>query len=298
MLVLYSGHNILFGILMIKSVIRALVPKSLRKNIRSKQNRIKAQNVFHGALRDTDVFLVGHPKSGNTWLAYMLGITLNPDNYDSITLANISDYVPNIHNHDESISRYEHLKSPRVFRNESPVFSNQYPKAIYILRDPRAVLLSYYHHYQHAKQPERTLDNFIEEMLMNGCIKNWEPELVGWDKQVSEWVERSKQQQVKIVRYEDLVEDRTTTLKKLINFAEISCDDNLFSTAIEKGDFKSMQKEELRHGAESYPGEKGDKGLFVRKGKVDSWKEEMPIEVIRKIENKFHVTMKKFGYLP
>ena len=71
---------------------------------------------------------------------------------------------------------------------------------------------------------------------------------------------------------------------RCISFAEIKCKYDIFKLAVEKGNFKSMQKDELKHGAESYPGEKGSKGLFVRKGKVDSWREEMPQESIRNIE--------------
>ncbi len=282
---------------MTKNIIRALIPKSVRKGIRSKQKRIKARNEFQSALRQTDVYLVGHPKSGNTWLAYMLGIILNAEKDDEVTLSSVSQFVPNIHNHDEKIAQFNHLAAPRVFRNESPVFADLYPKTIYIVRDPRAVLLSYYHHSQHAKQQQRTLEAFIDEMLTYGCIKSWEPELIRWDTQVTEWIDRSKKQPVKIIRYEDLVEDRAGNLRDLIDFAEISCEDNLFSLAVEKGNFKSMQKDEMQHGAESYPGEKGSKGLFVRKGKIDSWKEEMSVDVISKIENKFHATMKILGYL-
>lgn len=282
---------------MIINVIKVLIPKSIRKRIRSKQNKIKARSQFQSALRKSDVYLVGHPKSGNTWLAYMLGILLNGENPDRVTLANISEYVPNIHHNDEKITKYDHIDAPRVFRNESPLFPDLYPKTIYIVRDPRAVLLSYYHHYQHAKQPLLTLDEFIEEMLTYGHIKSWEPELIGWDKQVNQWMGRLKEQEVKFVRYEDLVEDREGMLKDLISFAEIKCEDDLFALAVEKGNFKSMQKDELKHGAESYPGEKGSKGLFVRKGKVDSWKEEMPQEIISKIETKFYETMKSLGYL-
>ena len=284
---------------MTKNIIKALIPKSVRKGIRSKQKRIKARSEFQSASRQTDVYLVGHPKSGNTWLAYMLGIVLNAEKHDEVTLANISQYVPNIHNHDEKIAEFNHLDSPRVFRNESPVFPDLYPKTIYIVRDPRAVLLSYYHHSQHAtKQPQRTLEVCIDEMLEYGCIKSWEPALMRWDTQVMQWLKRSESQPVKVIRYEDLVEDRRDNFKDVIDFAGISCDENLLSLAVEKGEFKSMQKDEMQHGAESYPGEKGSKGYFVRKGKIDSWKKEMSGDIISKIENKYHATMKTLAYLP
>jgi hypothetical protein len=73
-------------------------------------------------------------------------------------------------------------------------------------------------------------------------------------------------------------------------------EDNL-AEAVNRGEFTSMRGEEKAYGAEAYADEKGAKGFFVRKGKVDSWKEEMPAEVISKIEQAFELAMRQFGYL-
>ncbi|MCA9467313.1 MAG: sulfotransferase domain-containing protein [Nitrospira sp.] len=45
---------------------------------------------------------------------------------------------------------------------------------------------------------------------------------------------------VKIVRYEDLVEDRRRKLKEIIDYAGLSCSDLLISLVVEKGTFISM----------------------------------------------------------
>ncbi len=286
-----------------KNIIKALVPEAIKTNLKSRQQKKALKEQFLKGLRSTDVFLVGHPKSGNTWLAYMLGIVSQGENHESVNLKNVSQFIPTIHSVDEKICESEHLSSPRVFRNEGPVFPELYPKTIYIVRDPRAVLLSYYHHWLHTdSQDHGTLEEFIDEILVHGCIRRWDPWLLGWEVQVLAWTARANQQAVKIVRYEDLIENRKETFRDVLDFCEMPCDDALFLTAVERGDFQSMRKVEQQHGAESYPGEEGndkeEKGFFVRKGVVDSWKEEMPENVIQKIEKKFHQTMKNLGYLP
>ena len=287
------------GIKIVKSTLKKALPNSIVKKIREKKKRVKTKIKFNQNLRQTDVFLVGHPKSGNTWLAYMLGIILHGEQNSKVNLGNINQFVPNIHSHDEQIAEFDHLKSTRIFRSESPLFADKYPKTIYIIRDPRAVLLSYYHHSLHARNLEHiSLDEFVEEILTYGCIRNWEPRLIRWDIQVREWLARANNQPVKIVRYEDLVADRKKTLKSIIDFAEIKSEEDLFTFAVDRGDFNNMRGDEKKHGAESYPGENGSKGFFVRKGKIDSWKEEMPQNVINKIENKFQAVMKSLGYLP
>ncbi len=288
---------------MIKNLVKALVPDVIKANLKSRQQKKALRDKFLKALRPTDVFLVGHPKSGNTWLAYMLGIVSQGENHDVVNLKNVSQFIPTVHTAEEKISESEHLKSPRVFRNEGPSFADDYPKTIYIVRDPRAVLLSYYHHWLHTdSQDHGTLEAFIDEILQYGCIRRWDPWLIGWDAQVQEWKARAKRQAVKIVRYEDLIENRKQVFQEVVDFCEMPCDEELFGLAVERGEFQSMRKVEQQHGAESYPGEEGnakeEKGFFVRKGVVDSWKEEMPLNVVQKIETKFQRTMQDLGYQP
>lgn len=281
-----------------KEVIKALLPAPLRQKISQLKNAHAIKIEASKTLRPTDVFVVGHPKSGNTWVAFMLAVILSEKMGKNVTMANVYEFVPNIHISNVKVKDFEGFPSPRIFRNENPTWQDHYPKTIYLVRDPRAVYLSYYHHWLHTDQKNHgTLEEFVDEMLEFGCIRRWEAWLVRWDRQVDEWVRRRERQPVKIIRYEDLIEDRQNFFREIVDFAGLNCSDTLFALAVEKGGFEAMQQSEKKHGAESFHGEKSDKGLFVRKGQVDSWKEEMPGHVCAKIEQKFQSTMKMFGYL-
>ena len=284
-----------------KSAIRPAVPKVLLNQVQKSRKRRKLQEAkrrFTEVLRPSDIFLVGHPKSGNTWLAYMLAIYANNDSDRRINIANVGRFVPTIHARDHAIGNYGDLNAPRIFRNESPVFPELYPKTIYIVRDPRSVLLSYYHHCVHdTGEYDWHIEDFVDEMLGEGCIRRLEPFLVRWDRQVDYWTQRAKLQAVTIVRYEDLKQDRRSVLTDLANFIGINGVKGSLEEAVKRGEFSNMRGEEKTHGAESYAGEKGAKGFFVRKGKIDSWREEMPSAVIRNIEQAFAAGMKQFGYI-
>ena len=275
----------------IKSYMRSAVKSTLPKKIRHGMR-------FRKLLRESDIFLVGHPKSGNTWLAFMLAVIVENDREERINIANVGDFVPTIHHRDLAIGRYSDRQSPRVFRTEAPNFPQAYPKTIYIVRDPRAALLSYYHHCVHdTGRNDWPIGDFVEEMLDAGCIKSLEPHLVRWDHQVESWLDRAKTQPVQFVKYEELKLDCLGALHKLSDFIGVDRDENLLELAVDRGDFSRMRKDEENYGAESYPGEKGERGFFVRKGKVDSWKEEMPAEVTRRIETTFGPVMNKLGYV-
>ena len=57
-----------------------------------------------------------------------------------------------------------------------------------------------------------------------------------------------------------------------------------------------MRKDEQEHGAESYPGKIGKRGRFIRRGKVDGWKDEMSPSLVQEIEKELGKTMKVLGY--
>lgn len=256
------------------------------------------KRLFRRHLRPTDVFLVGHPKSGNTWVAYMFANIIFADSSNEVTLANVGNYIPAIHGHDTRIKEYSKLPDPRVFRNENPVYPRLYPKAIYLVRDPRAVLVSYYHMYLTLfNDYSMTLKAFVEEYLSQGCIRRWEV-VPRWDEQVMMWLHRAKyNKNIIIVRYEDMVRKRSNSLERIVGFANIPCNTERLKLAGKRGSFDAMRADEEQHGAESYLGDAGKRGRFVRQGKIDGWKDEMEGSVVDAVERELAPAMKAAGYL-
>jgi hypothetical protein len=283
---------------LVRSVISAIVPGRTKRWIRERQQQREQREGFRAQLRPNDTFLVGHPKSGNTWITYMLAALIEKHFGKRATLANLQEFVPALHASDAKIETYSHLPNPRMFRNEGPRFPELYPKTIYIVRDPRAVLLSYYHHCLHDTRDQNwKLDDFIQEMLEFGCIKRLEPYIIRWDKQVLDWLDRANRQPVKFVQYEDMKKDRGQVLKEVIQFVGIAATEQDIAQAVERSSFENMRKEEETYGAEPYSGTKGEGGFFMRRGKVDSWKEELSPNARARIEAEFGEAMKKLGYL-
>ena len=275
---------------------KALLPRGPRVWIRRRRHR----SFFRDHVRPTDVFLVGHPKSGNTWLAYMLALLLAKDRQQRVTLANIKDHVPIVHGKDFRIAGYPDLPDPRIFRDEYPVHQDLYPKTIYLLRDPRAVLVSLYHMYRiECNDPTIPLDTFLDDYLSwRGCFQKWNRGLVRWDRQVQAWTQRAaRDRRVLTVRYEDMVENRRRVLEQVAAFAVIPCTEEDLACAVERGSFEAMRQAEENHGVEAYPGEIAKRGRFIRSGKTDGWKYELDGALARRIETEFASTMRTAGYL-
>lgn len=266
--------------------------------IKERIRHIYFKKAFIHHLRPSDVFIVGHPKSGNTWLAYMLAVITHRDFEHRVTLANLQQFIPAVHGNDAMISNFKQLPAPRIFRNEWPVYPRLYPKTIYLVRNPMAVLVSYFHHYRAVTGNDRlTLEGFVQEYLTHGCLREFEPKLARWDRQVLEWLDRSKSQRVMIVKYEEMVRDRRHVLEAVVDFVQIPCSTREVNLAVDRGSFEAMRLEEEQYGAESYPGEIRRRGKFIRQGRVDGWKEEMPLHLADQVREKFYKAMQAVGYI-
>jgi len=267
-----------------------------RLSVRRRVDTSKTYFRFH--LGENDVFLVGHPKSGNTWLALMLAILIRKDRTNQINLANVGEYIPAFHGKPGRIARYESLTDPRVFRDEWPLFPKLFPKTIYLVRDPRSVLVSYYYMYQNVyPRSEKTLAEFVEEYLRHGCIKTWEPQLKRWDRQVLFWQERLNQgQPVLLVKYEDMVDDLKAVLEKACHFAGIPYTADDISLAAKRGTLNAMRHDEELHGVEAYRG-KHRQHRFIRRGESAGWRAEMTCAIAESIANEFAPVMKGLDYL-
>jgi hypothetical protein len=255
---------------------------------------------FRAALRPTDTFLVGHPKSGNTWLAYMLAVLLFPDAGERITLANVGDFVPFVHGRDHRIRRYGRLVDPRVFRNENPQYPDLYPRVLYLIRDPRAALVSLWHMYRTMFDvSDLTLDSFLDQyMASSGIFDWWNSKLVRWDRQVGPALERAETgERIHVVTYEELVGGRERCLEAIAVFLGISPAAGDLSRAVARGAFTAMRLLEEVHGAEAYNGRAAGDGMFVRRGRIDGWREELTGEQDARIVDAFEPVMKRAGYL-
>jgi hypothetical protein len=291
----------------IEVLAKALLPRPMRRWVRRQRTKALVRRhhrrdlaLFRGHLRPTDVFLVGHPKSGNTWLAYMLAIIIYQDKLHQVRDANLKGYTGDIHGNDTRIMNYRGLRDPRIFRNECPVYPELYPRTIYLLRDPRAVIVSLYHMYRiMVKDSQKTLGSFIEDYLGGqGCFTTWYSNLPRWDVHVISWMKRAEQDhRVLVVRYEDLVANRRGVLEKVVGFAGIPCTEEDLALAVTRGSFEAMRGEEEKHGShllsQAYPGERG---WFVRRGEADGWRQELDDRMARRIETELAHAMRATGY--
>lgn len=232
---------------------------------KGRRKSINFESMFK--FRPDDVVIVSYPKSGSTWLRFMLAHLISdillgePKEIDFFRAQLI---VPEI---SEQAQRegvdFNALPSPRIMRSHS-LYNPGFPKVIYLLRDGRDVLISYYYHFKKFHSFNGTLYDFILSNVRG----------IEWDKHVNSWLfDNHSLSNIFVIRYEDMLRDPVEELKRLLDFIDISGPSEKIREAVNNSDFDIMRKMEENKGL-GYV-EQGDRKIkFVRKGQKGNWKED------------------------
>lgn len=236
-----------------------------------------------------DVFLAAYPRSGSTWVRFILGTILSET---KTTWENMEDCIPDIYrNSDKRLLR---LKSPRILKTHS-LYDQRYSKVIYIVRDVRDVLLSYHSFRMKFTRKKILIDNLIEDFIKVGVN-----DFGTWDENIESYV-NSKDKIINgfiLIRYEDLKINTFENINKMLDFLNIIVPDQKITSAIRWASFENMKRmEEEQQNTADLLRNSDIKIRFMRSGKTSGWKEILTKEQIIILNTRFHKTLRKFGYL-
>jgi predicted nucleotidyltransferase len=182
-------------------------------------------------IRKNDVFLVSFPKSGNTWLRFLIGNYM----HEKVDFSNVNELVPDIH-----ICGCKHLQKmeEQRFIKSHFTFNPTYPKVIYIKRNIKDVLISYFFWYKKVDPIKfNNFDQFFDLFVENGAG------IYGtWLSHVNNWINEAKDSQILVINYEDLKENTIKEMEKILNFCDIPIDKQKLISAIKNSDIKNMSK--------------------------------------------------------
>ncbi|HEX4796128.1 MAG TPA: sulfotransferase domain-containing protein [Humisphaera sp.] len=261
------------------------VPLAARKPLRTYDHA-----AFNATIRPTDVFLCTYPKSGTTWLAYLIAQALKRDPDEQIDLKSMYTHVPDVnllYTKRGSLEQYSQLPDPRIFLCHA-TFNERLPNVIYVIRDPRDALVSYWHYQRFLhKGYDRSLADFI------AADDHWPCE---WDQHVASWLLPRRHPNFMLVRYEQLHEDAAGVLRDVLRFAGKAFTEERIAAAVASSRFDRMRATEETHGVHGKAGD--EDARFVRKGRAGGWRQEMSGADLRILEDKYGEVMRQVRYEP
>ena len=274
-------------------------------------------------------WVASYPKSGNTWIRSILAsLIYNNNNFEFEMLKNITEFEnPFYYDFVKAISKKDFinlkdinilsgywLKAQENFiqKNQSLFFkshasnisflNNPYTSkemtkgVIYVLRDPRDLVISY------AKHLNKNIDEVIEIIRTTNTLAysssgKYPILLSRWDYHVLSWLKLDVPKI--IIQYEHLLTNTYGVVSQIINFMkkelqiDLDISESKIKKILENTSFKKLKQKELKEG---FP-EASKYSNFFRSGKRDQWKEILNKNQKELIEREFNFVMKKFNYI-
>jgi hypothetical protein len=238
-----------------------------------------------------DVFIVSYPKSGNTWVRFLVGNLLDPER--AVTFANLESRIPDIYTR-----RHRNLlrsPNPRYLKSHEP-FDPRYRTVIYIVRDPRDIVLSYYNHQiKFGKVP----GDFPFDEFTRRFVKGTVAPYGSWSEHVGSWLgARRGTEGFLTLRYEDLSVDPLNEVARVASFLKLDVKEGDVATAVQFSSIERLRELERKHANQwvSTSGTRTDMSFF-RRGKVGAWQKELPQNLQRLIQVAWSDCMRTLGYM-
>ena len=253
-----------------------------------------------------DRFQIGYPKSGNTWLRFLIAnaLVINPMDFFSI-----QGVFPDVYSVNERT--LVGFPAPRLIHAhfrcqvlddylQNPDFSKI--KVIYIVRDPRDVAISMYYwlhktgafakNRKYLEMSHYSLEDYLH------YFPEKEKRFGGWGEHVRNWIEMTKSldDRVLLLRYEDIKKHPQVILKNSLKFLGFKVSAQAIDLAVEKSSPENMRKGEIKLpklvmrvlGKEDIP--------FVRAAKSGGWKNIFDDELNQIYRDKFGQLMERLDY--
>lgn len=195
--------------------------------------------------RDDDIFLVSFPRSGNTWLSFLIAhaIKIYCRSDREINFFTVREVVPDIHHSRDldALGPFGREDLPRIIKSHAS-YNRYYNRVILLVRDPRDVLPSYYRYLS-------TRGAFASDMSLSEMIRDAHYGVSAWIRHTESWYCTSlwHGQIVSLFRYEDFIKDAVTELGRLTNLLGIPLDEPDIRLAVELSSKDRMKSSEENH---------------------------------------------------
>lgn len=231
---------------------------------------------------EDDVFIVGYPKSGNTWFQNLVAGVIYGIDPEYAPYSLVSDLIPG-----HRKRYYRRYRTPMFFKSHY-LPRPEYKRVVYLLRDGRDVMVSCFHHLRAVRGKEI---DFLKVVQGEERIFPYET----WHEHIERWFSNPYDAEMLVIKYEDLKKDPVNELQRFCIFVDVEREASFLEKIAQKASFEKMRHKETLYGIDN-PNWSKDQH-FIRRGQVGSYKSEMAPEILEMFLHEAGDTLKSHGYL-
>lgn len=225
-----------------------------------------------------DVFVLGYPKSGHTWVQNLLACVRFGCDGRETPDAVVQHLIPDV----QFLQYYVPFASPMFFKSHH-LPRPDYRKVIYLLRDGRDVMASYRYFLGSVNAVE--IGSYRELRRLSD---------VAWHEHVEAWLKNPYEAEMLVVRYEDLLRDGARELRRMCRFAGVDASDERIHAAVESCSFENLRHKEAAYGLLTKRWPRGKH--FFRRGVVGSYRDELDERFLQDFLAEAEPTLRRLRY--
>ncbi len=235
-----------------------------------------------------DALLASYPRAGQTWLRFMIVEALTGE---ATRFGGAKAVVAPVGKHDGAPELLP--GGGRLVQTHEPVCDRD-RRVVYIVRDPRSIVVSEHRWQQRSGFFAGSLDDFVD-LFVRGVSNPWG----SWAEHVEYWraSAAARAGHLHLLRYEDLRRDTEAGLRAVLGFLGVAVPDDVVHTAIEHNSIESMRAKEDKARAEGWRRTANHEFRFIGTGAVGGWRDRLSPRQVATIEARFAPTMTWLGYL-
>jgi hypothetical protein len=254
------------------------------------------------------VWIASYPKSGNTWVRFLL-CNLFFGRQESA--ASLNTLAPDIHEVGARILQHPGglIKTHFAFSSRMPC-AERTAAVIYVVRDPADVIASNYHYYlrsgaSSADSPE-AFDRYFDRFLQERGEPRWSELGMGtWEQNACSWLDPTHPFPVLCLKYEALLADPRAATRSLAALLRPGSSDEEIGQAVENSSFARLREVEvadIRHRRvgifyKPYLQDSIDSGnRFMRSGTAGDGARRLSAEQRVRLQATFPALLQRLGY--
>lgn len=253
--------------------------------------RAPLTRVRHWGLDRNDAFIASYPRSGNTWLRFVLFDILvsgQTSGFDEV-----NHIIPDVGLHKPAIPLLP--GAGRLIKTHEP-FQKEYRKAIYLVRDARDVALSEFAYQKALGWIPDDFNSFLQQFV-RGEVNPFS----AWHEHVPDWTDSklASSPNFLLIKFEEMRRNTEDTVVRVLDFLGVDVDRGVVTDAIANNTVKKMQEKEQKSPqlSNTAPNPNGsEESRFIRSGSIAGWRNRLTDEQIKLIENKAGAVLERMGY--